>query len=160
MPPELVWKIVLAGGAVPALGVMYFRRRMPESAGSWPSSPPTRPGAQAVMHEVGRHGFRAAPAPTRARSARCSRLHARHIFAAALLWMVYDLVVYASILFGPDIIADNLRIPASIFQIENELIFIIPPSVLGSWLMIDQWGRKPLQVWGFLAGAVVLGLFA
>jgi hypothetical protein len=88
------------------------------------------------------------------------RQHARYIFAGALLWMLYDLVVYAAILFGPDIIAQNLGIPASIYQIETELIFVIPPSILMSWFIIDQVGRKPLQVWGFLAGAVVLGLFA
>ena len=144
----------MAAGAVPALGVMYFRRRMPESARFLAKLAADKVQAMAVMQEVG-----AAPAAAPSADARpfgqVFALHARHIFAAALLWMVYDLVVYASVLFGPNIIAGNLHIPASIFQIENELLFIIPASVLGSWLMIDQWGRKPLQVWGFIGGAVV-----
>ncbi|HZZ87706.1 MAG TPA: MFS transporter, partial [Caulobacteraceae bacterium] len=63
------------------------------------------------------------------------------------------------ILFGPNLIAQNLHIPSSIFQIENELIFVIPASVLGSWFLIDRWGRKPIQVWGFLVGAIVLAAF-
>ena len=159
VPPELVWKIVLAAGAVPALGVMYFRRRMPESARFLAKLAADKVQAMAVMQEVGAIPT-AAPSADARPFGQVFALHARHIFAAALLWMVYDLVVYASVLFGPNIIAGNLHIPASIFQIENELLFIIPASVLGSWLMIDQWGRKPLQVWGFIGGAVVLGIFA
>jgi MFS family permease len=159
VPPELVWKIVLAAGAVPALGVMYFRRRMPESARFLAKLAADRAQATQVMHEVGAVQAIAPDADTRP-FGQVFAQHARHIFAAALLWMVYDLVVYASILFGPNLIAGNLHIPASIFQIENELLFIIPASVLGSWLMIDRWGRKPLQVWGFVGGAVVLAIFA
>jgi MFS family permease len=160
VPPDLVWKLVLAGGAIPALGVMYFRRRMPESARYLARVAADQPGAQAAIAEA--TGMASAPPP--AVDTRpfwpVFRQHARLIFAGALLWMLYDLVVYAAILFGPDIIAQNLGIPASIYQIETELIFVIPPSILMSWFIIDRFGRKPLQVWGFLAGAVILGLFA
>ncbi|HLY80659.1 MAG TPA: MFS transporter [Caulobacteraceae bacterium] len=159
VPPDLVWKIVLAAGALPALGVMYFRRRMPESARFLAKLAADKAQAMAVMQEVGATQTAAPDADSRP-FGQVFALHARHIFAAALLWMMYDLAVYSSILFGPNLIAANLHIPASIFTIENELIFVIPASVLGSWLMIDQWGRKPLQVWGFVAGAVVLALFA
>ena len=37
---------------------------------------------------------------------------------------------------------------------------MLPPSILMSWFLIDRIGRKPLQVWGFIAGAVILVLFA
>jgi MFS family permease len=159
VPPDLVWKIVLAGGAVPALGVMYFRRRLPESARFLARVAADHAQATEVMREIGGADAVAPPADTRSFGEVFAR-HARLILAAALLWMVYDLVVYASILFGPNLIAENLHIPSAIFQIENELIFVIPASVLGSWLLIDQVGRKPLQVWGFISGAVVLAIFA
>ena len=160
VPPDLVWKLVLAGGAIPALGVMYFRRRMPESARYLARVAADQPGAQAAIAEA--TGMASAPPPAVDTRPfwQVFRQHAAHIFAGALLWMIYDLVVYAAILFGPDIIAQNLGIPASIYQIETELIFVIPPSILMSWFIIDRFGRKPLQVWGFLAGAVILGLFA
>jgi MFS family permease len=159
VPPDLVWKIVLAGGAIPALGVMYFRRRMPESARFLARVAADQASAQAAMAEVA--GVAAPPPAVDTRPFwDVFRLHARNIFAAALLWMIYDLVVYAAILFGPDIIAQNLGIPASIYQLETELIFVLPPSILMSWFIIDRFGRKPLQVWGFLAGAVILGIFA
>jgi len=160
VPPDLVWKLVLAGGAIPALGVMYFRRRMPESARYLARVAADQQGAQAAMAEAA--GVATAPPP--AIDTRpfweVFRQHARYIFAGALLWMIYDLVVYAAILFGPDIIAQNLGIPASIYQIETELIFVLPPSILMSWFIIDRFGRKPLQVWGFTIGAGILFLFA
>jgi len=159
VPPDLVWKLVLAGGAVPALGVMYFRRTMPESARFLAKLAADKTQATAVMQQVGGVAAVAPDADTRSFGS-VFALHWRHIFAAALLWMVYDLVVYASILFGPNLIAENLHIQPSIFQIESELIFVIPASVLASWFIIDRLGRKPLQVWGFIGGAVVLGIFA
>jgi MFS family permease len=160
VPPDLVWKLVLAGGAIPALGVMYFRRRMPESARYLARVAADQPGAQAAIVEAAGVDHAPPPAIDTRPFWDVFRLHARHIFAGALLWMLYDLVVYAAILFGPDIIAQNLGIPASIYQIETELIFVIPPSILMSWFVIDRIGRKPMQVWGFLAGAAILLLFA
>lgn len=158
VPPDLVWKLVLAGGAVPALGVMYFRRRMPESARYLARVAADQARASAAMQEL---GVRDAPPPSVDTRPfwQVFRQHAGHIFAGALLWMFYDLVVYAAILFGPNIIAQNLGIPSSIYQIETELIFVIPPSILMSWFLIDRVGRKPMQVWGFVAGAAVLALF-
>jgi MFS family permease len=141
------------------LGVIYLRRTMPESARYLARLAADRDQATQVMRQVS-GGEAVAPAADTRPFGQVFALHARHIFAAALLWLVYDLVVYASILFGPNIIAGNLHIPSSIFQIESELLFIIPASVLGSWFMIDRFGRKPLQVWGFIAGAVVLAIFA
>jgi MFS family permease len=158
VPADLVWKLVLAGGAVPALGVMYFRRTMPESPRYLARVAADQDKAHAVMQQLGGQ-----PAPPPSVDTRpfwvVFRQHAPHIVAGALLWMFYDLVVYAAILFGPNIIAENLGIPSAIYQIMTELIFVLPASILGSWFLIDRIGRKPLQVWGFLSGAAVLALF-
>ncbi len=158
--PDVAWRVVLAGGCIPALGVMYFRRRMPESARFLARVAGDQARAQAAVAEVS--GETAAPPPaidTRPLW-QVLRQHAGHIFAGALLWMVYDLVVYATILFGPDIIAQNLGMRPEIYQIETELIFTIPPSILMSWFLLDRLGRKPVQVWGFIAGGLVLVVFA
>ena len=86
--------------------------------------------------------------------------HARNIFAAALLWMIYDLVVYVFILFGPNLIAKSLAMAPTTFALLTQVLFILPASILGSLFVIDRFGRKPLQGWGFLAGAVLLAVFA
>ncbi|HTX50203.1 MAG TPA: MFS transporter [Caulobacteraceae bacterium] len=160
VPEDLVWKLVLAGGAVPALGVMYFRRAMPESARYLARVAADQVAAQAAVAQVSGQDSAPPPAVDTRPIADLLRQHAGSILAGAVLWMIYDLVVYAAILFGPDIIAQNLKIPASIYQIETELVFVIPPSVLMSWFLIDRIGRKPMQVWGFVAGAAILAVFA
>jgi MFS family permease len=32
LAPDLEWRLVLAAGAVPALAILYYRRKMPETA--------------------------------------------------------------------------------------------------------------------------------
>ncbi|MGH6992490.1 MAG: MFS transporter, partial [Caulobacteraceae bacterium] len=91
---------------------------------------------------------------------RVFRAHARPILAAALLWMIYDLVVYAFILFGPSLIARSLRLGAISYSLLIQLIFVLPASVLGSLFLIDRLGRKPLQVGGFFITAVLIVIFA
>jgi MFS family permease len=86
--------------------------------------------------------------------------HSRAILSAALLWFVYDLVVYASILFGPSLIAGSLGLGPVTFQLIMELVFTLPASIMMSIWVIDQVGRKPLQVWGFIATALTVGVFA
>lgn len=157
--PDLVWRLVLAGGAIPALGVMYFRRNMPETARFLARIAEDDAEAARVMQSIG--GVPVAPPPADRRPfGLVFAAHARHIFAGALLWMVYDLLVYASVLFGPNLIAQDLGIQPAAYTIMTELIFVLPASVLMSWFLIDGIGRKPLQVWGFLASALVLAVFA
>ncbi|HEY1427241.1 MAG TPA: MFS transporter [Caulobacteraceae bacterium] len=159
VPPDLVWKLVLAGGAIPALGVIYLRRTMPETARYLARVAADEAEASRVMQQIGGTPAAAPSADTRP-FWDVFKLHAKHIFAAALLWMVYDLVVYAGVLFGPNLIAQSLGMSPAIYQILTEAVFVIPASVLMSWFLLDNWGRKPTQVWGFAASAVVLVVFA
>ena len=158
--PDVIWRVVLAGGCIPALGVMYFRRKMPESARFLARVAADQVQAQAAIVAVSGDASAPPPAVDTRPVLGLLRQNARNILAGAVLWMVYDLVVYATILFGPDIIAQNLGIRPEIYQIETELIFTIPPSILFSWFLLDRFGRKPVQVWGFVAGAVILVMFA
>jgi MFS family permease len=159
VPGDLQWRLVLAVGAIPAFSVLYFRRKMPETARFLARLGDDQGEARRVMREVS--GLEVAAPPVDRRSfGEVFARHASHIFAAALLWMVYDLVIYSAILFGPNLIAHGLGMTPGVFTVLNDGVFIIPASLLMSWFLIDRLGRKPLQVWGFAASAVLLIIFA
>ena len=159
VPPDLQWRLVLAAGAIPALGVLYFRRKMPETARYLAKLEADKAQAVDVMRQVGGQEVAAPPADTRP-FGEVFAAHARWIFSAALLWMIYDLVVYSAILFGPNLIAKGLGMNGAVFNVLIELVFVVPASVGMSWFLIDRMGRKPLQVWGFAASALMLVIFA
>jgi MFS family permease len=159
VPHDLQWRIVLAAGAVPAFGVLYLRRKMPETARFLAKLGGKGDEAARVMTQISGQDV-AAPAADQRPFWEVFAQHWRPILSAALLWMVYDLVVYAGILFGPNLIATSLGMGPVKFSLIMQVVFVIPASVLGSVFLIDQVGRKPLQAWGFLVGAVLVGLFA
>jgi len=156
---DLEWRLVLAAGAVPALAVIYFRRRMPETARYLARLAGAQDEASRVMSEISGETV-VAPSLDLRGFGEVFAQHARPILTAAALWMLYDLVVYVFILFGPSLIAKSLGMTASTFSLLTQVLFVLPASVLGSLFVIDRFGRKPLQGWGFLGGAVLLGVFA
>jgi MFS family permease len=156
---DLQWRLVLAAGAIPALSVLYLRRRMPETARFLARLAGDREQAARVIEEISGTAA-SAPAVDRRGFREVFSRHAPTIFAASLLWMVYDLVVYAGILFGPSLIAGSLGLAPVSFSLLLDVIFILPASALFSIFVIDRVGRKPLQVWGFVGGAVMVAAFA
>lgn len=157
--PDLQWRIVLGAGAVPALAILYFRRKMPETARYLARLGSNRSEAQRVILEISGKQHAVPQADERTFMAVFAR-HARPILSAALLWMIFDLVVYAAVLFGPSLIARGLGLTPINFSLLIQFVFTLPASLLLSWYMIDRVGRKPLQVWGFAAAACLLVIFA
>jgi MFS family permease len=158
LSPDLQWRIVLAAGAIPAFSVLYLRRRMPETARYLARLAGDSEHAARVIQEIA-HTNAAVPEADRRSFREVFARHAGPIFAAALLWMVYDLVVYAGILFGPSLIAGSLGLAPVTFQLLLEIVFVIPASVLLSIFVSDRFGRKPLQAWGFFFCALAVGVF-
>jgi MFS family permease len=156
---DLQWRIVLAAGAVPAFAVLYLRRRMPETARYLARIAADPTAAREVIQTItGR------PETPPARDTRpfgqVFAQHARAIFSAALLWMLFDIVIYSGILFGPSLIAKSLGLGPIEFTLLMQAVFSIPSMLFYAFVGLDKFGRKPLQVWGFVAAAILLVLFA
>lgn len=157
--PDLRWRIVLAFGAVPALSVLYLRRKMPETARFLARLAGDAAAAARVVEQIS--GAPAQQAPTRDRRplGQVFAEHAGPIFGAALIWLLFDIVIYSGILFGPSLIAQGLGLSPAVFGLLVPVLFILPAAVLGA-LLVDRTGRKRLLVVGFAGSAISLGLFA
>ena len=157
--PDLRWRIVLAFGAIPALSVLYLRRKMPETARYLARLEGDQAAASDVMRQISGAAAQQAPARDRRKFGEVFAAHAGPIFGAALVWMLFDVVIYSGILFGPSLIAQSLGMSPAIFALLISVVFILPAAVAGA-LLIDRIGRKPLTVLGFVGSAISLGLFA
>ncbi|SIT03263.1 MFS transporter [Alicyclobacillus vulcanalis] len=162
VPSDIVWRIVLALGALPSASVIYLRRKLPET----PRYVARVQGDElaferVVAHVVGEVGPHAhVPVQRDDTSARTYfRSHRKRIAAACVLWFLFDIVAYSSILFGPNLIAKSLGIPSGVFQVMMELAFTVPGALIGLAL-IDRLGRKPMQVIGFVGMGLSLILFS
>jgi len=160
VPSDLVWRIVLALGALPAASVIYLRRKLPETPRYVARVEGDEAAFERVIEDVVGHVERHAPVKRDDTNARTYfRTHQKRIFTACILWFLFDIVAYSSILFGPNLIAKSLGVSSGLFQVIMEIAFTVPGALLGLAL-IDRWGRKPMQIIGFLGMGVSLLLFS
>ncbi|HUA76745.1 MAG TPA: MFS transporter [Acetobacteraceae bacterium] len=156
---DLQWRLVLAAGAIPAFSVLYLRRRMPETA-RYLARLAADPGAAIdVIRSISGHTV-SPPAEDRRPFGQVFAQHARLIFSAALLWLLYDVVSYSGTLFGPSLIAKGLGMGPIEFALLTIGVFQIPSALFYALHVLDKVGRKPLQVWGLIGSAVMLVIFA
>jgi MFS family permease len=157
--PSAQWRIVLAAGAIPALSVLYLRRKMPETARYLARVAGDSKAAREVISGITKRKIEVSPLVDRRAWQEVFSRHFKDVFGAALLWLVYDVVVYSSILFGPSVIAKGIGVSPIVFQLVSYGVFVIPGTVLGVGL-IDGFGRKPLLALGFALAGGSLALFA
>lgn len=155
----VIWRVVLAGGSVPAVAVIYLRRKMPETARYLGRIKGDGVKSSRVIEEIS--GKKVDP-QTITKDEHGLRYYLRRkwkVFAAAsLLWFLFDMVAYSGILFGPSLIAGSLGLNSGDFQLLMEGLFTVPGGLIALSL-IDKRGRKPLQVIGFMGMAAALVSF-
>ncbi|QGA69238.1 MFS transporter [Sulfolobus sp. E11-6] len=160
LPLDLIWRIVLACGAIPAASVIYLRRKIPETARYLGRIKGDLNELRNVIKSVaGVEVNTTRDVKDNVKSLKYFRMNWRLILTAAILWFLFDIVAYAGILFGPSLIANSLGINSGIFQLLVEGAFVIPGGVI-ALILIDRVGRKPLQVVGFIGMALSLLSFA
>lgn len=156
---DLQWRIVLAAGAVPAFAVLYLRRTMPETARYLARLGHSPDEAVEVIRQISGRSV-ARPAEDTRSFGTVFAAHARMIFSAAFLGFLFDIVIYSGILFGPSLIAKSLGLGPIEFTLLMSIAFSLPSAFIFANFGLDRWGRKPIQVWGFVSAAAMLLVFA
>ncbi|AWR96989.1 MFS transporter [Acidianus sulfidivorans JP7] len=161
LPSFEVWKIVLAAGAIPALSVLYLRRKIPETPRYLLRIKGDIQKFETVVKEVAGKsvGIQSNLKDTNSFSTYFKKQW-KIFLAACSLWFLFDLSAYTGILFGPTTIAHSVGINNSgIFQFIIEFAFTVPGGLL-ALAAIDRIGRKPMQVLGFIGMAAALLAFS
>ena len=161
LPPDLQWRITLAAGVIPAASVIILRRRLPETPRYYAHIKGDGDALKAVVAHVA--GDNAAASVETGSTGLDMRAYFarywRRFAMVCILWFVYDVVIYAAGLFGPSLLSTSVGLTPAEFQLLNFLVFSVPGSLLAV-LLVDRWGRKPLQAWGFVLMALMLGIYA
>ncbi len=158
--PDLTWRIVLAAGAIPAASVIYLRRKIPETARYLGRIKGDVEKVKEVVKEITNTEAQVDQGIKDNNSlGYYFRRNARQFIGAMLLWFLFDIAAYSSILFGPTSIGKVLGLTPSIFQFVVEFAFTVPGGIL-ALLLIDRLGRKPMQIMGFIGMASFLLAFS
>jgi MFS family permease len=154
---DLQWRIVLGFGAAPALSVLTLRRRMPETARYLARVEGNAGKAREVLEDITGSAVEAEPVTDRRSMRELFAMHARGVLGAALLWMIYDIVLYSGVLFGPSVIAEGLHMTEVGFTLLVYAVLQTPGTLLGC-LLVDRAGRRTMTTIGFaLCGLGLLG---
>ncbi|MFB6489970.1 MAG: MFS transporter [Thermoproteus sp. AZ2] len=158
LPPALAWRVMLGVGAIPAASVIYFRRRIPE----------TPRYALLVKDDVGEAQkaaglFGVELAPVRAKAEPIGvgeffKSYWKTLLATTLPWFLMDIALYGTSVYQKDFINAIVGPAKTLF---DEILHMGVPFMVGvpgyfvAALLVDKWGRKPIQILGFAAMAAL-----
>jgi PHS family inorganic phosphate transporter-like MFS transporter len=153
VPQHLVWRILLAAGALPPLAVYWARRHLKET----PRFAQFAAG-DAVARESKRKGFVAALREAFGRDAKLRTW----LIGTSLTWFFLDLAYYGNTISNQAFVAavsphgtliQNLFVSFLVF------LFAAFPGYLLAAYGMDRWGRKSIQLLGFaLMAASFIGI--
>jgi len=157
------WRVVLAFGALPALTVIYLRRRLPETARYLARVRGDTAATAAVLEEVeADHYVEDDLAGIRLVDRKSMRYYfarnARAIVTACVLWFLFDIIGYSSGLYGPSLIAKGLGLSPEVFTLVTYGAFSIPALLLAASI-VDRSGRRQMTARWSVAAAVALVAF-
>jgi PHS family inorganic phosphate transporter-like MFS transporter len=166
---DLAWRLMLGLGAVPALGVIYLRRKMPESPRFMARVQGRDRDAAAALSSYTNQQLRADGAQIEPRvrlSLRQFVSNPRYLLlllGTAGSWFMLDYTFYGNSISSP-LILKALAPHASLVQdtAMTLLVFCLfaLPGYIFAFLAIDRIGHRKLQVLGFSGMAVAFLLIA
>ncbi|MEM0140315.1 MAG: MFS transporter [Ferroplasma sp.] len=154
----ILWRVVLAVGAIPALAVVYLRRKMPETPRFIARISGDKKSFENEVKYVAHREVRIeGDIEDKHNFKYYFHKYKREYIAAMVLWFFYDQVAYAGILFGPTLIASKMGLSPDAWTYLMEVFTIIGGIVMLA--LIDTKGRKSLQVIGFIGMGSFLLIF-
>lgn len=158
---SIIWRVVLAAGAIPAVAVVYLRRKIPETPRYLLRIQGDSKAFKEVVKTLAKTDVNVKDEYKDIRTFKDYFARFYKVFiTAAVLWFLFDIVAYSGILFGPSKIAPAVGIKnGAVFNLLVEFAFVFPGGIVAI-LLIDRVGRKPLQTMGFLGMFASLMLFS
>ncbi|WP_216894061.1 MFS transporter [Nocardia alni] len=162
---DLAWRLMLGLGALPALGVLYSRRRMPESP-RFTAFSGDRPQAVRDLNSllpgaVDKAGEQIAGPSARGswRTLFTSRTLLLTLLGTAGAWFAYDVAVYGNSISQPAIINSVISHPSPVevtaINLILAVVFALTGLCAGIWLM-DRIPRRVQQIIGLAVSGVAL----
>ncbi len=154
--PAMVWRIVLAFGGVPALFIIYFRRKIPETARYSARIKGDESEVEKIEKMTDSHIN-----IDRDREKFSKRLKSSLflIMISSILWILYDMYSSTFAIYGPITIAENLGLTPVSFTYYAEIFGGIPGALICAFL-IDRIGRKKLIAAGYSGVFVFLLMYS
>ncbi len=157
---DLLWRLVLGLGAIIPASVIYLRRKVPESPRYLVRiKGDMKQFQQEVKLIAKKEIMNANKAVDKVPVLFYIRKYAKYIAIAGLLWFL-DHMVNPGGVFEPALVGESIGVKnTAIFSLLLTLVASIPGGIV-ALLLIDKWGRKPLEAIGFAGMAISLVLFS
>ncbi|EWG06589.1 MAG: major facilitator transporter [Candidatus Aramenus sulfurataquae] len=156
LPYDVVWRLVLGFGAVPALSVVVLRRKIYETLMFLSRVKPVKEELRRVERELGQTvKVEKDMLPFAKRLASSMAF----IVASAVLWLLYDIYSSTFAIYGPITIAQNLGLSPIAFTYVAQFFAGIPGQLI-CIALIDRIGRRPLIVTGYAGVSLWLFMYA
>ena len=145
VPQDLVWRILLAAGAIPPLAVFWARRHLKET----PRFAQMSAGKDdAVADKAKRVGFIAALREAFGRAPELSKW----LIGTSAAWFLLDLAYYGNTISNQEFVTAVSPKGSQIHDLFLSLLvfaFAAFPGYLLAIFGMDRWGRKTIQMLGF-----------
>ncbi|CAB1128206.1 MFS domain-containing protein [Candidatus Hydrogenisulfobacillus filiaventi] len=154
--PDLAWRLMLGLGALPALGIIYLRRTMPESPRYLARVKGETERAVRQMEHFSAHAVEAETAPEPPVRARLGR-YLVTLVGTAGTWFVFDYAYYGNSISTPLImkmVAPHAALATSIAWTLIVFAVAAVPGYILAFSLMDRIGHRKLQLIGF----AVMGL--
>ncbi|MCY0884920.1 MAG: MFS transporter, partial [Firmicutes bacterium] len=154
--PDLAWRLMLGLGALPALGIIYLRRTMPESPRYLARVKGETERAVRQMEHFSAHAVEAEAAPEPPVRARLGR-YLVTLVGTAGTWFVFDYAYYGNSISTPLImkmVAPHAALATSIAWTLIVFAVAAVPGYILAFSLMDRIGHRKLQLIGF----AVMGL--